>query len=198
MLQEEPEEEPEEPTDDVAERMRQYASLHPVYNRCAKQADLTAFNAEITKTCGNVNELSTCSYSCTSAMRKWSSKMGCCFETVLDAYKHADPSVEHQWRMWQGTMSGKCGVTFEADNCGEAVGEHGFRELENQVDDLKKTAAQNQDNIQVCVCGRECPASSCVPVCQVTAQARASEKPAIPAQATALTRFAATGRAQAV
>lgn len=148
----EPEEEFEselsEPVDDVAQKMRQYAALHPVYGRCAKTADLTAFNAEITKTCGNIHELGSCSYSCTSAMRKWSEKMGCCFETVLDAYAFADPEAAHAWRMWQGTLSGKCGVTFEEKNCGESVGEHGFKKLEDKVGDLKHTAAENQADIE--------------------------------------------------
>ena len=115
----EPEEEFEselsEPVDDVAQKMRQYAALHPVYGRCAKTADLTAFNAEITKTCGNIHELGSCSYSCTSAMRKWSEKMGCCFETVLDAYAFADPEAAHAWRMWQ-VMTGK--MHEETWSCG--------------------------------------------------------------------------------
>ena len=138
----------DEQEDSVLQSMRQYAALHPVYHRCAKQADLSAFNTAITKSCGNVHELATCSHSCTSAMNEWSSKMGCCFETVLDAYKVADPAVEHAWRMWQGTMSGKCGVTFETNNCGESMGEHEFHALESDVQSIKKTAAQNQDDIQ--------------------------------------------------
>jgi len=145
-LLQQPEE--EEPTDDVATRMQQYASLHPVYGRCAKQADMAAFNAEITKTCGNIHELGTCSWTCTSAMSKWSSKMGCCFETVLDAYKFADPTAEHAWRMWQGTLSGKCGVTFEEHNCGESVGEKGFTDLKKQVGDLENVAATNQQDLE--------------------------------------------------
>jgi len=145
---EEEEEPAAEPVDSVAEKMEQYAKMNPVYGRCAKQADLTAFNAAITKTCGNIHELGSCSYPCTLEMQKWSTKMGCCFETVLDAYKFADPTAEHSWRLWQGTMSGKCGVTFEDDNCGESVGEHGFRELEDTVGDMKGVVADNQQNLE--------------------------------------------------
>lgn len=146
--QPEPEPEQEEPVDTVAEKMHQYEMFHPVYNRCQKSANLHEFTAAITQSCGNVHELETCSYSCTSVMRQWSAKMGCCFETVMDAYKFADPATEHAWRMWQGTMSGKCGVTFEGDNCGESVGQHGYDKLEKSVDSLKKTASQNQWDIE--------------------------------------------------
>jgi len=56
-------EEPEAlPLDDVAQKMKQYAAMHPVYKRCAKKADLTAFNAAITKSCGNIHEIGTCMY----------------------------------------------------------------------------------------------------------------------------------------
>jgi hypothetical protein len=135
------------PTDDVAGRMAQYAMLHPVYNRCAKQADLTAFNAAITKSCGNIHELGSCSYTCSSVMAQWSAKMGCCFESVLAGYKYASPAVEHSWRLWQGTLSGKCGVTFETDSCGESMGEHGLKVLQKSVDSAKNAAAWNQWDI---------------------------------------------------
>jgi len=135
------------PTDNVAARMAQYAMLHPVYNRCAKQADLTAFNAAITKSCGNIHELGSCSYTCSSVMAQWSAKMGCCFESVLAGYKYASPAVEHSWRLWQGTLSGKCGVTFETDSCGESMGEHGLNVLQKSVDSAKNAAAWNQWDI---------------------------------------------------
>lgn len=37
---------------------------------------------------------------------------GCCWETVMTAYRQLDPQAHHSWRMWQGTVSGKAGITF--------------------------------------------------------------------------------------
>ncbi len=42
-----------------------------------------------------------------------SDRFGCCWETVMHGYKTLDPEAHHAWRMWQGTMSGKAGVTFD-------------------------------------------------------------------------------------
>eukprot|EP00960_Hanusia_phi_P044892 756889-Hanusia_phi.AAC.1 len=55
------------------------------------------------------------------------------------AYEAIDSNVAHQWRLWQGTLSGatrlerrrrsadvcagKAGVTFEGESCGNSVGE---------------------------------------------------------------------------
>jgi hypothetical protein len=132
----------------VAYRMSQYSLTHPVYNRCAKVANLEAFSDAITKSCGNVHELETCSWACTSVMEEWSSKMGCCFETVLEAYKFASPRAEHAWRMWQGTMSGKCGVTFDEKSCGEAVGEHAYKALKSRVGELEDVAKENENDLE--------------------------------------------------
>jgi hypothetical protein len=43
----------------------------------------------------------------------------------MDAYEALYPEAAQSWRLWQGTLSGKAGVTFEAENCGEAMGEKG-------------------------------------------------------------------------
>ena len=43
----------------------------------------------------------------------------------MDAYETLYPEAAQSWRLWQGTLSGKAGVTFEAKNCGEAMGEKG-------------------------------------------------------------------------
>lgn len=39
----------------------------------------------------------------------------------MEGYKHLDWYAYHAWRHWQGTLSGKCGITFENDQCGESV-----------------------------------------------------------------------------
>ena len=43
----------------------------------------------------------------------------------MDAYEALYPDAAQSWRLWQGTLSGKAGVTFDAQNCGEAMGEKG-------------------------------------------------------------------------
>ena len=40
---------------------------------------------------------------------------------VMDGYQAIDLYAYHAWRHWQGTLSGKCGITFEEDRCGESV-----------------------------------------------------------------------------
>ena len=133
--------------DSVLPALVQYSALHPVYNRCSKVAKMEAFADAITRSCGNVHELSSCAYTCTSEMWAWSEKMGCCFETVLAAYAAAAPEAEHAWRMWQGTMSGKCGVTFAQQSCGESVGEAGFSDLKAKIGQLEDVAEQNAYDI---------------------------------------------------
>ncbi len=43
----------------------------------------------------------------------------------------------------QGTASGKCGVTFAEQSCGDSVGEHTYNELQNSVKQLSAQASQN-------------------------------------------------------
>jgi hypothetical protein len=43
----------------------------------------------------------------------------------------------------QGTASGKCGVTFSAETCGDSVGESGYQELQKQVQGLETQAKEN-------------------------------------------------------
>ncbi len=121
--------------------------LHPVYMRCAKKTDMHAFVDTITKSCGDIHELQSCSQPCAAAMQEYSAHVGCCWETVLEAYKELDPAAEQAWRHWQGTLSGKCGITFEDDTCGDSMGEHNFQALESRVKDLQSQAEQNEQYI---------------------------------------------------
>ena len=41
---------------------------------------------------------------------------------MLEGYATLYPEAAHAWRMWQGTLSGKTGVTFEDQSCGESTG----------------------------------------------------------------------------
>jgi hypothetical protein len=43
----------------------------------------------------------------------------------MDAYEALYPDAAQSWRLWQGTLSGKAGVTFDSENCGETMGEKG-------------------------------------------------------------------------
>lgn len=124
-----------------------YSMLHPVYTRCAKKADMNGFVDLITKSCGDIHELDSCSAPCAQAMEEYSSQVGCCWETVMHAYKSLDPGAELAWRHWQGTLSGKCGITFEKDSCGDSMGEHGFGKLKGQVKELEKRAEENEEYI---------------------------------------------------
>jgi len=56
----------------------------------------------------------------------------------MDSYEALYPDAAQSWRLWQGTLSGKAGVTFDAQNCGEAMGEKGYTDLNSQVNSLKK------------------------------------------------------------
>uniref|UniRef100_A0A7S0HYU9 Uncharacterized protein n=1 Tax=Hanusia phi TaxID=3032 RepID=A0A7S0HYU9_9CRYP len=129
------------------EQEKEYAKLHPVYIRCAKKVDMPDFVNYIVKTCGNIHEIEQLHRACTNAMRAKSNQFGCCWETVMEAYEAIDSNVAHQWRLWQGTLSGKAGVTFEGESCGNSVGEKGYNELKNEVRELTQVVARQEDYI---------------------------------------------------
>mmetsp|Transcript_101261 Transcript_101261/g.151716 ORF Transcript_101261/g.151716 Transcript_101261/m.151716 type:complete len:246 (+) Transcript_101261:1-738(+) len=125
-----------------------YESLHPVYARCKKQVNMPEFAALIQKTCGNIHELQTVAHPCRQAMWDASEKFGCCWESVLTGYHALYPHAYHAWRMWQGTLSGKSGVTFDDDSCGESEGEKGYHELKDEVGQLERTIEDQSYDIQ--------------------------------------------------
>ena len=108
---------------------KEYAALHPVYTRCAAKVDLQKFVENIRKTCGDVHELTTVTGPCKAMLLQKSKDFGCCWESVMQGYTALDPQAAHKWRMWQGTVSGKGGVTFDSDDCGESMGEKGYSDL---------------------------------------------------------------------
>jgi len=124
-----------------------YTTLHPVYSRCKAKVDLLGFSLAIQKTCGDIHELSDVAWPCRSAMQDYSKKFGCCWETVMDAYEALYPEAAQSWRLWQGTLSGKAGVTFDSQNCGESMGEKGYTDLNSQVDSLKKVIETQSSEI---------------------------------------------------
>ena len=64
--------------------LQKYASLHPVYARCAKKVDMASFTKVIAKTCGNIHEKNAgCAKPCEEAMKSHAAKFGCCWETVM-------------------------------------------------------------------------------------------------------------------
>ena len=118
--------------------------------------------------CGDIHELTYCSWTCTQALQSYADSVGCCWETVIQGYEQLDASAGDAWRNWQvyfaiqslfmrysnqlsarvsqGTASGKCGVSFAAESCGDSVGESSYKELESQV---KGLASQADENSQV-------------------------------------------------
>jgi hypothetical protein len=48
----------------------------------------------------------------------------------------------------QGTASGKCGVSFAAESCGDSVGESSYKELESQVKGLESQASENSQVVK--------------------------------------------------
>jgi hypothetical protein len=90
-----------------------YAQQHPVYTRCAKKVDMPEFVKLVRKTCGNIHELSTLAAPCRDTLAEKAKEFGCCWETVMNAYSQLDAQAHHSWRMWQGTLSGKAGITFD-------------------------------------------------------------------------------------
>ena len=73
------------------------------------------FVKSIRKTCGNVHELTTLAAPCHESLENHARDFGCCWETVMKAYKQLDPQAHHSWRMWQGTVSGKAGIVFDGE-----------------------------------------------------------------------------------
>jgi len=126
----------------------EYATLHPVYTRCAKKADVAAFTKEILVKCGDIHELTYCSWTCTQALQSYADSVGCCWETVIQGYEQLDPSAGDAWRNWQGTASGKCGVSFAAESCGDSVGESSYKALESQVKGLESQANENSQVVK--------------------------------------------------
>lgn len=124
-----------------------YSAYQPVYGRCKKVVDMPQFSELIAKNCGNIHEYSDVAYPCVQAMHQESTRMGCCWETVMDGYQSLYPEAYHAWRMWQGTLSGKTGVTFDDDSCGESTGEKPFNDLTNKVGQLEDVIQQQQYDI---------------------------------------------------
>ena len=52
---------------------------------------------------------------------------------VMEGYQELYPHAAHAWRTWQGTLSGKAGVTFEEKGCGSPMGEKGYGDLKKKV-----------------------------------------------------------------
>lgn len=67
----------------------------------------------------------------------------------MKAYKQLDPQAHHSWRMWQGTVSGKAGITFDHDTCGDAMGEHDYKALNGEVKELKTQVKDQSKELQV-------------------------------------------------
>ena len=124
-----------------------YSAYQPVYGRCKKVVDMPQFSELIAKSCGNIHEYSDVAYPCVQAMAHESSRMGCCWETVMEGYQTLYPEAYHAWRMWQGTLSGKTGVTFDDDSCGESTGEKPFNDLQEEVGQLEGVIQQQQYDI---------------------------------------------------
>ncbi len=124
-----------------------YSAYQPVYGRCKKKVDMNAFSGIIAKTCGNLHEYSDVAYPCVAAMQKESERMGCCWETVMEGYQTLYPEAYHAWRMWQGTLSGKTGVTFDDESCGESTGEKPYNDLKEEVGSLEGVIQQQQYDI---------------------------------------------------
>ena len=145
------------------------------------------FVKTIRKTCGDVHELSTINGPCKDMLQKKSAEVGCCWESVMQAYEALDPQAAHKWRLWQGTVSGKGGVcvylrvyirmyvclpaciciciyiyiylyiyiyththtqvTFDAEDCGQSMGEKSYTDLKTEVGQLKDVVGEQQSEI---------------------------------------------------
>jgi len=126
---------------------KQYAAGHPVYTRCAAKVNMPDFVNVVRKSCGDVHELSTITGPCRSMLTKKSREFGCCWESVMKAYDVLDTQAAHKWRMWQGTISGKGGVTFDSSDCGESMGEKSYSNLKGEVGELKDVVNEQQTEI---------------------------------------------------
>ncbi len=126
---------------------KEYAAAHPVYTRCAAKVDMPEFVKDIRKTCGDVHELTTVKGPCQSMLNAKAASFGCCWESVMQAYDVLDPQAAHKWRLWQGTVSGKGGVTFDSADCGESMGEKSYADLKGEVHNLKSVVSEQQSEI---------------------------------------------------
>jgi hypothetical protein len=122
-------------------QQRVYSRDHPVYTRCAKRVDMPEFVKAITSKCGDIHELTTIASPCEHMLRVKAADFGCCWETVMAGYEELDPNAAHKWRLWQGTLSGKSGVTFDGEACGDPYGEKGYH-------DLSQVVAEQQSEIE--------------------------------------------------
>jgi len=125
-----------------------YISMHPVYGRCKSVVNLPSFSQYIQKWCGNIHELNDVAAPCKQAMWQASDYFGCCWETVMDGYQSLYPEAYSAWRMWQGTLSGKAGIVFDDDNCGDSVGEKGYNDLKEKVSSLEDTVSEQSYDIR--------------------------------------------------
>ena len=126
---------------------KQYATQHPVYTRCVARVNMPDFVNLVRKSCGDVHELSTIQGPCKSMLEKKSDEFGCCWESVMQAYDVLDAQAAHRWRLWQGTISGKGGVTFDSSDCGESMGEKSYSDLKGEVNELKDVVSEQQTEI---------------------------------------------------
>jgi len=105
------------------------------------------FVKDIRKTCGDVHELTTVKGPCQRMLNAKAAAFGCCWESVMQAYDVLDPQAAHKWRLWQGTVSGKGGVTFDSADCGESMGEKSYADLKGEVHNLKSVVSEQQSEI---------------------------------------------------
>lgn len=89
-----------------------HLGVRRMLTRCTRPQE---FVKTIRKTCGNVHELGTIAAPCHNMLEEHAREFGCCWETVMKAYKQLDPQAHHSWRMWQGTVSGKAGIVFDRE-----------------------------------------------------------------------------------
>ena len=66
----------------------------------------------------------------------------------MDGYQQLYPTAYHAWRNWQGTLSGKAGVTFETQSCGAPMGSKSYSDLESKVSGLQDTVQDQNQEIQ--------------------------------------------------
>jgi len=66
----------------------------------------------------------------------------------MQAYSQIDSSAEVAWRSWQGSLSGKCGISLSDHACGDSMGQSVYQHLRSEVDQLKRQQSESRQVIK--------------------------------------------------
>ena len=108
------------------------------------QVDMPAFAKFVELTCGDIHALHSIAPPCADATAAAAARFGCCWATVLEGYDTLAPAAARMWRLWQGGLSGKAGIEFAVEGCGEPAGERVYDRTRSQIRSVVTSVVQQQ------------------------------------------------------